>query len=68
MLKPNQAFIDKMTQVLEAYGFKVDTYQGDEVTVDFYRQLPTYGYNLIIFRAHSGLLGSQEKIFYRTCL
>ena len=34
-LQPNQAFIHQTTQELEDYGFEVDIYQGDEVTVDF---------------------------------
>jgi len=67
-LQPNQAFIKEVTQELEDYGFAVDVYQGDEVSVDLYRQLPSYGYKLIIFRAHSGLLGSQGEVTYRTCL
>jgi len=60
VLKPNQAFIDRTTEDLEAYGFKVDIYQGDEVTVDFYRKLAEYGYKLIIFRVHSGILGVRQ--------
>ena len=55
-LRPNQAFIDEATAVLEGYGFSVDLYQGDEVTVDFFRELPSHGYKLIIFRVHSGQL------------
>lgn len=61
-LQPNQDFITKVTRELEDYGFKVDLYQGDEVTVDFYRQLPGYGYKLIVFRAHSGLLAAEGVI------
>ena len=57
VLRPNQAFINKTTELLETYGFEVDIYQGDEVTVDFYRKLAEHGYKLIIFRVHSGLLG-----------
>ena len=68
VLKPNQAFIDETTEVLEAYGFRVGVYHGDEITVDFYGKLPTYGYKLIIFRAHSGLLSSEGEIIRRTCL
>jgi hypothetical protein len=49
-LEPNQAFIDKTTSDLENSGFQVDYYRGDEITVDFYRSLPTLGYKLIIFR------------------
>jgi len=59
-LQPNEAFIQEVTEVLEGYGFKVDVYQGDEITVDFYRGLPAHGYKLIIFRAHSGLLSHRE--------
>ena len=54
-LEPNQAFIDKATGDLENSGFQVDIYRGDQITVDFYRSLPTLGYKLIIFRSHSGL-------------
>jgi len=67
-LQPNLAFIQQTTQELEDYGFEVDVYQGDEVTVNFYRELPSYGYDLIIFRAHSGLLGREGEIVTRTCL
>jgi len=67
-LQPNEDFIIQVTQELEDYGFEVDTYQGDEVTVDLYRRLPGYGYELIIFRAHSGLLGSKGEAIERTCL
>jgi len=62
--QPNQAFIHQTTQELADYGFEVDVYQGDEVTVDFYSDLPIYGYDLIIFRAHSGL----GEIIKKTCL
>lgn len=55
-------------QQLEDYGFVVDLYQADAVTVDLYRQLPNCGYKLIIFRAHSGLLGGEGEIIKRTCL
>jgi len=67
-LQPNEAFIEQATQELEDYGFEFDLYQGDEVTVDLYRQLPGYGYELIIFRAHSGLLRSKGERIERTCL
>jgi hypothetical protein len=68
ILEPNQTFIDQATASLKKYGFTVDCYQGNEITVDFYRKLPALGYSLIIFRAHSGLLGSGDKAIPRTCL
>jgi len=67
-LQPNEDFIQQTTEELEACGFEVDLHQGDDVTVDFCRQLPSYGYKLIIFRAHSGLLGSEGETIRRTCL
>ena len=67
-LQPNETFISEVTRELEDYGFEVDIYQGDEVTVDLYGRLPGYGYGLIIFRAHSGLLGSEGEVIERTCL
>jgi len=67
-MQENETFITNVTKELEDYGFEVDLYQGDEITVDFYRQLPTHGYELIIFRAHSGLLAEDEEIKVRTVL
>ena len=61
-VEPNPTFIEYITRELENFGFEVDVYQGDEVTVDFYRRLPTYGYKLIIFRVHGGLLQNESGI------
>jgi len=66
--KENEAFITEVTRELEDYGFEVDLYQGDEITVDFYRGLPSYGYKLIVFRAHSGILEWEEQTHYKTTL
>jgi len=60
ILEPNQDFIDQAKTYLEASGFDVDIYQGKQVSVSFYRQLPKHRYKLIIFRAHSGLMQRQE--------
>ena len=61
-LQPNEAFITEVTQQLNDYGFEVELYQSDEVTVDLYRELPATGYKLIVFRAHAGLLGREGEI------
>jgi hypothetical protein len=60
ILEPNQAFIDQVTAELEACGFEVDIYSSEKVNVKLYRQLPKYGYELIIFRAHAGLLKAED--------
>lgn len=59
-LHPNPAFVAEMTALLEGCGFKVDLYQGEQVDVKFYRELPKHGYQVIILRAHAGLLARRE--------
>ncbi len=68
VLQPNQAFLNQLTLELEDYSFEVDLYQGDEITVDLYRNLPDLDYKLIIFRAHSGLLSGQGEVVNKTSL
>ena len=58
---PEPPFARSVTDQLEAAGYTVDYYPGEEVTVDFYRQLPTLGYDLILLRAHSGLIQGGER-------
>jgi hypothetical protein len=61
VLEQNPALINEVTQILESYGFTVDLWQGEQVTVDFYRELPKRGYKLIVLRVHSGLLLTLEE-------
>ena len=67
-LQPNEAFIAEVTRELEAYGFEVDLYQGDEITVGFYRDLASRGHRLILFRVHSGLVIENGQVLQRTLL
>jgi hypothetical protein len=67
-LQANPDFIEKATGILNGYGYKVDNYRGEEVTVDLLRGLPERGYRMIIFRAHAGLLGSGGKTIPKTCI
>jgi hypothetical protein len=67
-VRENEEFITEVTEELGDRGFEVDVYQGSNVTVDFYRQLPTHGYKLVIFRAHSGLLAKDEVTIAQTTL
>ena len=59
---PNQSMTEEITQYLEDYGFQVDIYHGNDVTVDFYRNLAQHDYNLIIIRSHSGAMGYEPDI------
>jgi hypothetical protein len=51
----NQTFIETATNILKQAGYGVDYYPGEAVTVNFYRNLPTHGYKIIILRVHSAL-------------
>ena len=50
---PDPEFVKKASAYLQDAGFDVDVYQAEEITVDFYRTLPTKGYKLILVRTHS---------------
>ena len=49
---PNQDFREQTTETLEAAGYVVDYVPGEEVTVEYYRDLPTHGYDLVLLRTH----------------
>jgi hypothetical protein len=53
--QPNPAFVEAATRTLGQAGYAVDYFPGEEVTVAFYRELPTRQYDLIALRVHSGL-------------
>jgi hypothetical protein len=63
---PNQAFVETATNTLEQAGYTVDYYPGERVTVEFYRNLPTHGYKIIIFRVHS-TTGGYPPVAFFTC-
>jgi len=50
---PNQEFVALASAMLEAADYQVDVYSGAEITVEFYKDLATHGYRLIVFRTHS---------------
>jgi len=53
---PNQTFIQTATNTLRQAGYSVDYYPSENVTVEFYRNLPTHGYKLIVLRVHSSTM------------
>ena len=50
---PSEDFVATVSTLLTEAGYVVDYYATEQVTVDFYRALPTYGYELVILRVHS---------------
>jgi hypothetical protein len=56
MAWPNPNFIKECTAILQGAGYAVDYFKGEEVTIEFYRTLPTCGYDLIVLRVHSAYI------------
>ena len=63
---PNQTFIEEAATILTKANYTVDYYSGEKVTVEFYRNLPTGGYKIIILRVHSSAAELQGKEFVET--
>jgi len=61
---PNQTFIETATNMLKQAGYTVDYYPGEEITVEFYRNLPTHRYGLVILRVHSAATRLSESAEY----
>ena len=53
LTEPNPSFSETATRTLQGAGYTVDYYPGEQVTVDFYRELPTHNYDLIVLRNHA---------------
>ena len=60
---PNVEFTRSFNETLQEVGFKVDIYQGKEVTVEFLKKL-SGGYKLIILRMHSALSANNELYLF----
>lgn len=58
---PNPEFRQQATATLERAGYVVDYIPGDEVTVDFYRELPEKDYDVLILRAHSARIQGEFR-------
>ena len=50
---PNESFQQKAQQYLEKAGYDVDVYTTEDITVDFYKKLPSLNYKFIFIRTHS---------------
>jgi hypothetical protein len=57
----NQTFIQAATDTLRQAGYSVDYFPGDQVKVEFYRNLPARGYKIVILRGHSATGASVGK-------
>jgi hypothetical protein len=53
LTQPNPNFSQTTQAIIGETGMPVDYYPGEQVTVDFYRNLPLHNYKIIVFRVHS---------------
>lgn len=58
---PNPDFTQRTTALLQQQGYSVDYYPYEQVDVDFYRELASHGYKLIIFRSHADRLQAEYE-------
>jgi len=58
----NQTFVDACKNIVEEGGLTWAYYNGNKVTVNFYRNLPSYGTSLIILRVHSAIMRTETGI------
>lgn len=55
-------FTDRVVTFLEGQSITYKLHKDAEVTVELYRNLPTFGYKLIILRVHAGVsMGAEQK-------
>ncbi len=59
--KPNLNYQNNVTEYLTTAGYDVDLYTTEEITVDFYKKLPSMNYKFIVFRTHSLGVGTVEE-------
>jgi len=57
----NQAFVNTCINILEEGGLTWAYHKGEEVTVNFYRNLPSRGTTLIILRVHSAIMRTENE-------
>ncbi len=50
---PSQYFQDRATELLETAGYEVEIFTTKQLTVDFYKRLPSMNYEFIVFRTHA---------------
>jgi len=60
--QPNETFVEESTSLLTDAGFVVDYYEGELVTVNFYKNLPTHCYSLILLRVHSATFNPEKQV------
>ncbi len=50
---PNESFQENATKILTDDGYEVDLFTTADITIDFYKELPSMDYEFIVLRSHS---------------
>ena len=58
----NPTFVDTCETIFEEGGLTWDYHRGEEVTVEFYRNLPSCGTRIIILRVHSAIMKTETGV------
>ena len=58
----NATFSGAINNTLKSAGYSLTYHKGSEATVDFYRDLPAYGYKIILLRVHSALRQNDSEL------
>lgn len=58
----SRTFNATSTSILNASGFDVEYYPGKDITVNFYKDLPSKGDKIIILRAHSSIRNETDFV------
>ena len=61
---PNESSQQKALEYLESAGYDVDVYTTEDITVDFYKKLPSMNYKFIYIRTHSLEIPSDDDNTY----
>ena len=59
---PNEVFHERATEYFEKAGYRLDMITTDEITVDFFKKLPSLNYEYIVYRGHSLAEGNVKKL------
>ncbi|HLC24765.1 MAG TPA: hypothetical protein VJJ25_03965 [Nitrosopumilaceae archaeon] len=58
----NQYFIQKATELLDGAGYTVDIVTTKDVTIDFYKKLPTLNYKFVVIRTHGAVDSGDQTV------
>ncbi|MHC1627874.1 MAG: hypothetical protein ACXQTI_03475 [Candidatus Nezhaarchaeales archaeon] len=60
---PNPSLINEMSNLLKSSGYEVTVFNGSEVNVELFKNLPNMGFTLIIMRLHGGRIRQPIGLF-----